>query len=105
AILLGKVHGAKGWVFREVDKIVAATTSGYRRALHGILNYKAVAVVLFFAGLGATYFVYRSVPTAFVPVEDQGYFFILVQGPPGASLEYTTGILGQVQKYLSIVPE
>jgi hydrophobic/amphiphilic exporter-1 (mainly G- bacteria), HAE1 family len=105
AILLGKVHGTKGWVFREVDKIIAATTNGYRRALHGILNYKFAAVILFFAGLTATYFVYRSVPTAFVPTEDQGYFFIVVQGPPGASLEYTVGIQDQVHKYLTTVPE
>ena len=105
AILLGKVHGAKNWVFREIDKIIAAITHGYQRALHGLLDYKVPAVILFFAGLTATYFVYRTVPTAFVPTEDQGYFFIIVQGPPGASLDYTTGILDQVHGFISTVPE
>jgi HAE1 family hydrophobic/amphiphilic exporter-1 len=105
AILLGKVHGEKIWLFREVDKVIAAVTHGYRVGLRGILNYKFAAVILFFAGLGATYFVYRSVPTAFVPTEDQGYFIVMVQAPPGASLSYTTGILDQVHGYLSTVPE
>ncbi len=32
---------------------------------------------------------YRTVPQAFIPEEDPGYFLIQVQGPAGASLEYT----------------
>ena len=39
---------------------------------------------------------YQRVPTAFVPVEDQGYFLILVQTPPGASLSYTTDFADRV---------
>ena len=46
-------------------------------------------VVLFVGALGLTYWVYRTVPQAFVPEEDQGYFLIQVQAPAGASLEYT----------------
>jgi hydrophobic/amphiphilic exporter-1 (mainly G- bacteria), HAE1 family len=105
AILLGKVHGEKGWMFRQIDRIIAAVTHGYRVTLRSILNYQVAALILFFAGLGATYLVYRSVPTAFVPNEDQGYFIIVVQGPPGASLEYTTSILDQVHNYVRTVPE
>src|SRR5271166_1681516 len=58
ALLLGREHGEKIWLFREVDKVIAATTSGYRRALRAFLNYKFAAAVLFFAGLGLTYFVF-----------------------------------------------
>ena len=39
--------------------------------------------------LGATYWVYTRVPTGFVPDEDQGYVMVLIQAPPGASLDYT----------------
>jgi hydrophobic/amphiphilic exporter-1 (mainly G- bacteria), HAE1 family len=105
AILLGKVHGTKSWFFREVDKVIAATTQGYRRGLHFVLEHKAIAVVLFFTGLVGTYFMYQRVPTAFVPTEDQGYFFIIVQAPPGASLDYTAAIEDQVHALLSKVPE
>jgi HAE1 family hydrophobic/amphiphilic exporter-1 len=38
---------------------------------------------------------YNHVPTAFVPSEDQGYFMIIVQTPPGASLAYTTEFAGK----------
>jgi len=61
--------------------------------------------MLFFAGLGLTYFVFVRVPTGFVPDEDQGYFIIVIQAPSGASLDYTKAIGEQVAKVLAGVPE
>ncbi|HTT25243.1 MAG TPA: multidrug efflux RND transporter permease subunit [Candidatus Sulfotelmatobacter sp.] len=105
ALLLGREHGGKIWLFREVDKIVAGTTNGYRRSLRLILNYKLVAALLFFVGLGLTYFVFTRVPSGFVPDEDQGYFIVVVQAPSGASLEYTKSINQQVTHILASIPE
>jgi len=105
ALLLGRTHGQKIWLFREVDKVVAATTKGYRRGLRAILNHKFPAAVLFLFGLGLTYFVLTRVPTGFVPDEDQGYFMVIIQAPSGASLEYTRGICKQASDLLARVPE
>ena len=33
-----------------------------------------------------------SVPTGFIPQEDQGYLMVIVQAPPGSSLGYTSGL-------------
>ena len=44
-------------------------------------------------------------PKGFIPAEDGGYLIIAVQAPPGASLEYTTGICSQVETILAQVPE
>ena len=60
---------------------------------------------MFVALLGATYWVYTRVPTGFVPDEDQGYIFILIQAPQGASLDYTMGIEKQVEQVLGKMPE
>jgi hydrophobic/amphiphilic exporter-1 (mainly G- bacteria), HAE1 family len=105
AILLGREHKQKGRFFRTVDRVLAGLTDGYRRALHGLLKFRLVAVVLFFAGLGLTYLIFQRVPKGFVPNEDQGYFIIAVQAPSGASLEYTKAICTQIQKILADVPE
>jgi len=105
ALLLGREHGEKNWLFRQVDKVIGATTNGYRTLLRHFLDYKFVAVVLFFVGLGLTYFVFSRVPSGFVPDEDQGYFIIVIQAPSGASLEYTKAIGKQVSDMLSDVPE
>src|ERR1019366_2904406 len=37
--------------------------------------------------------------------EDQGYFFILIQAPPGASLDYTMGIEKQVEQIVAKVTD
>jgi HAE1 family hydrophobic/amphiphilic exporter-1 len=105
ALLLGREHGEKNWLFKQVDKVIGATTKGYRSLLHHFLNYKFAAAVLFFVGLGLTYFVFTRVPSGFVPDEDQGYFIIVIQAPSGASLEYTKAIGKQVSDLLNDVSE
>jgi len=105
ALLLGRTHGEKNFFFRAVDRIIAKVTEGYRGSLHKFLEFRWVAVILFFAGLGLTWFVFRRVPTGFVPNEDQGYFIIAVQAPSGASLSYTKKIGEQINKILEKVPE
>jgi len=105
AILLGRTHGQKNFLFRMVDRIIDKVTDSYRRSLHKFLEYRWVAVILFFAGLGLTYFVFQRVPKGFVPNEDQGYFIIAVQAPSGASLSYTRKIGQQISKIIANVPE
>jgi hydrophobic/amphiphilic exporter-1 (mainly G- bacteria), HAE1 family len=105
ALLLGRTREEKNFFFRAVDRVIAKVTEGYRRALHAFLEYRWVAVILFFAGLSATYFVFQRVPRGFVPNEDQGYFIIAVQAPSGASLNYTKRIGQQITKILDKVPE
>jgi len=105
SILLRESHGKKWWWLRKFDDGVQAVTNGYRRLLAHILRYKLAMVVLFFAGLGATYLVLQNLPSGFVPDEDQGYFIIVIQAPSGASLEYTKAIGKQISDTLSHVPE
>ena len=105
AIFLSGPHRQKWWWLRKFDDAVLSLTRGYRRLLGHLLKYKLAMAVLFFSGLGFTYFVFKHVPQGFVPDEDQGYFIIVVQAPSGASLEYTKAIGKQVSDMLSDVSE
>ncbi|HUE14243.1 MAG TPA: efflux RND transporter permease subunit, partial [Planctomycetaceae bacterium] len=105
AIFLSGGQHKKWWWLEKFDDGVNAFTRGYRALLHHVLKHKLAMMVLFFVGLGATYFVFTRVPTGFVPDEDQGYFIIVVQAPSGASLEYTRAIGKQVSDLLVDVPE
>src|SRR5277367_2567166 len=105
AIFLRDSHRQKWWWLQKFDDGVAALTRGYRSLLGFLLRYRLAMMVLFFAGLGLTFFVFKRVPTGFVPDEDQGYFIIVEQAPSGASLEYTKAIGKQVAHMLSDVPE
>jgi len=73
-----------------VEALIRKTISIYAIAVTWVVKMRYAFLLLFIAGLGATVYMYNHVPTAFVPAEDQGYFMILVQTPPGASLSYTT---------------
>ncbi len=105
AIFLSGGEHKKMWFFRQFDKLMGKVTDGYRHALRFFLGYRLVASLVFLAGLGLTYFVFKSVPTGFVPDEDQGYLIIVLQAPPGASLEYTKAVGKQVSDLLADVPE
>jgi hydrophobic/amphiphilic exporter-1 (mainly G- bacteria), HAE1 family len=105
AIFLSGGHHKKWWWLQKFDDGVNSFTRGYRALLHHVLEYKLAMAMLFFAGLGATYFVFTRVPTGFVPDEDQGYFIIVIQAPSGASLEYTKAVGKKVSDLLADVPE
>src|SRR6202162_2539432 len=105
ALLLGRQHGEKNWFFKRVDRVLAAINNGYVRILRTVLRFEIVALILFAAGLGLAYFVFRKVPQGFVPTEDQGYLIVAVQAPPGASLDYTRRIGQQVTAIAKSIPE
>jgi HAE1 family hydrophobic/amphiphilic exporter-1 len=105
AIFLSGPHRQKWWWLQKFDDGVVVLTRGYRGLLGHLLKYRLGMVVLFLAGLGLTYLVFIRVPTGFVPDEDQGYLIIVMQAPPGASLEYTKAIGKQVTDLVSGEPE
>ena len=81
----GFIHGA--------DAFITWMASTYARIIHGALRLRYVLLVVFFTGLGATVWIYGHVPTGFIPQEDEGYFMVIVQAPPGSSLAYTTNLV------------
>src|SRR5262245_14599583 len=105
ALLLGGVEKPKGLFFRGVNRVIDGGTSMLVSSLRMLVRMRAVVTLIFIAMLGATYWVYTRVPTGFVPDEDQGYIFILVQAPQGASLEYTMDIVSQVEGIVQKMPD
>lgn len=104
-LLLGRVEKPQGAFFRVVNRVIDGGTAALVRGLRGLIAVRALVALAFVALLGATYWVYTRVPTGFVPDEDQGYIFILMQSPQGASLEYTMNIEKQVEQQLAKIPD
>src|SRR6478672_10566670 len=104
-ILLSRVEKPKGMFFNGVNRVINGGTAAMVSGLKGLIRMRAVVTLVFVAMLGATYWVYTRVPTGFVPDEDQGYIFIIIQAPQGASLDYTMGIEKQVEQVLAKTPE
>ncbi len=85
--------------------MVTGGTNLYRNAVRHVIGWRFAALVLFFAALGLTYWIYNKVPRAFIPEDDQGYIIFVVQAPQGASLQYTEEICAKVEEVISHVPE
>lgn len=100
ALLLRAQSGTKNPFFRAVNVVIRKGSDAYEALLQRLTGARLAVFVLFFAGLAATWFVYGRVPSSFLPVEDQGYFLVFVQAPPGASLEYTTAAMDRASEAL-----
>ena len=105
ALLLEKESHTHGRFFSGVNRVIDSGTALYVAAVRGALRWKWAMAVVFAASLAATWWVYRAVPGAFVPAEDEGYFITIVQAPSGASIEYTTNIMKQVEEAYFKQPE
>jgi len=92
-VFAGFIHGA--------DATVSWVGRTYGKTVHVALQLRYVLLLIFFAGLWATVYVYQSVPTGFIPQEDQGYLFVIVQAPPGSSLAYTTALADRAETILA----
>ena len=89
-----------GRLRRAVDAVTERVTRGY-----GALLRRAVAaplVVLAIAAMfsGAAYTLYTSLPSTLTPDEDRKVFFVRIDAPAGASLDYTDGAVRQVEAAL-----
>jgi HAE1 family hydrophobic/amphiphilic exporter-1 len=105
ALLLDNESHSHGRFFSGVNRVIDGMTNWYVRFVRTVVRLPVLMVVLFIGLLLATWGIFRFVPTSFVPPEDEGYFITIVQGPSGASLEYTSDILRQAEAVLANEPE
>lgn len=104
AALLRKTPPKQSWFFRKFNQVFEWSRGHYLRGV-GWLIKAWVLVLLVFAGLVfATYTMFKTVPTGFVPSEDQGYFFAMIQSPEGTSLDRTDNICRLVEDILKKTP-
>jgi HAE1 family hydrophobic/amphiphilic exporter-1 len=82
------------WFNRHFDKL----TGRYTRLLTLIVNRKLVTYgMLALFGLGI-FGINRFLPAGFIPNEDQGQIYAIIQTPPGTTLERTNEVSRQLQK-------
>ncbi|MBO0711179.1 MAG: multidrug efflux RND transporter permease subunit [Acetobacteraceae bacterium] len=97
----GQRRGIMGRVLRGIDYV----RDGYAAIVRRLVRIAVLAVVVIaacavgIAGMG------RITPTGFLPEEDQGAFFIMVQLPDGASIARTRDVVQRVESVVRPMPE
>ncbi|MEL6602393.1 MAG: efflux RND transporter permease subunit [Cyanobacteria bacterium J06614_10] len=77
----------------------------YGSGLRILNRVKPAVLAIFVTLLVITGWLYTTVPSAFLPDEDQGYFITIIQGPEGVSLNYTSQVMEQVEEIMLAQPE
>ena len=73
-------------------------SGGYRNILKLIVNRRVVTLGVLLAFFAGTWYFNNTLPTGFIPNEDQGMFYAVIQTPPGSSLERTNEVAERLQK-------
>lgn len=103
-VLLLKSSRKHRFFFKLFNKFMGASTSGYIAIVQRITRSTFVALTLFVVLVSSTYLGFRVLPSAFLPDEDEGFLFVNVELPPGASLHRTKEITNQVSEILERTP-
>ncbi|MEA3546962.1 MAG: multidrug efflux RND transporter permease subunit [Thermodesulfobacteriota bacterium] len=92
-------RGPLAWFNRFID----ASRRGYVAGSAWLIRRLVVALLVFAAVIGSAFYLFSSRPTSFLPQEDQGYFFMNVQLPEGASLARTGKVMAQITEEITSV--
>ncbi len=77
---------------------VEKVTGGYTAVLRRIVTRRALTMFVIMGFSVAIYFVNTKLPSGFIPLEDQGMIYGIIQTPPGSTLEYTNAKSHELQE-------
>ncbi|WP_372620492.1 efflux RND transporter permease subunit [Falsiroseomonas sp.] len=104
ALVLRPHHGSRrgplGFVLRVIDKVRDA----YGAVVARLVRIAALSLVLTAAFGAGIWWLAERTPQGFLPEEDQGAFFVVMQLPQGASLARTRAAVEQVEGIIRGTP-
>jgi multidrug efflux pump len=104
-----------GWFDRGMERVLVGITNGYGRILHWTLSvaemgrlrfsrrWLVVAVML--AAAVGTWTLFKSAKSELAPLEDRGVILTVINGPDGATMDYTTRYAEAIERMGSRYPE
>src|SRR5262249_29984359 len=99
-----QTRGPARRLFDLFNRVFERATNRYVRWSAALVRKSAVVLILLVGFAVAGLFFANRVPSSFLPDEDQGYAYVNVQLPNGASLERTTAVAAEVEKILMNTP-
>jgi HAE1 family hydrophobic/amphiphilic exporter-1 len=107
-LLKPKDHDAKpgllGRFFNWFNRTFERVTNGYVSGSAWLIRRSIVVIVILLGVSACVLLLGKSLPGGFLPTEDQGYAFVNLQLPQGASLQRTTAASADVENALKQVP-
>ena len=89
------------WFNRNFNK----ATKKYEAGMVKVVRRSWQVMVVYLAIIAGVWFMFTRLPTAFLPVEDQGFVIVNTQLPGGATIDRTSAVMSTVEEYMLKQPE
>ena len=100
ALLLRPRTGKPNAFFRGFNNVFGRLTNGYTGLVSMGVRKVAMVMIIFIGLTVAAGLTFRTVPTGFLPLEDDGLVLVNVQMPEGAALNRTQAVVERLGKIL-----
>jgi len=99
-----KRTGPVAWLLKHFNRLFDRLTSVYVGLLKGIVHRRMVTLGMLGLAGTAIYIVNTQLSPGFIPAEDQGMIYAILQTPPGSTLERTYDKSLELEKIAKKVP-
>ncbi|HKQ48286.1 MAG TPA: multidrug efflux RND transporter permease subunit [Phycisphaerae bacterium] len=93
-----------GWFFRIFNRSFEAGARTYANVLRRVVRVSAMALLVYAGLLVLTGWGFKSVPTGFIPAQDQGYLIVALQMPDAATIDRTEKVMGRLADITRGIP-
>ena len=97
--VLPQSHGGAGFT-HAIDVAFNKVRDGYLWLLRGALRHKWIIGLAFVGILAGSHWLFQQIPGEYAPKEDRGAFFLIVNGPEGATYEYMKEYMDEIERRL-----
>lgn len=101
ALILKHHEGEPARFFRWFNRTFAKMTDNYVRRSGWMIRKSFIFLVIYLSTYFFIAFFHKTLPSAFLPMEDQGYFITSINLPDGATGNRTLEVVKQVEDILS----
>jgi multidrug efflux pump len=103
-VMLKPHHPSEKGFFGWFNRTFLRMTKAYGRSLVLMVRYMIAALICFACMLGVIVFLFKIIPTSFIPDEDQGYLLAQLIMPDATSLERTSEAAQQIDQFFADNP-
>jgi len=90
---------SKAKIFRSFNNLFEKTKLGYSSSIQGTLNRPIRFILIYLLLVGGSFYIYSSLPSSFLPNEDQGKVLVMVSLPNGSTLNQTNEVMTEIREY------
>ena len=99
-----QARGLLGWFFGLFNRVFARGTERYVSVSRLVMRKTLTGLVLLLVVSGAIYLIGKRIPGGFLPEEDQGYVYAVIQLPEAASLQRTAEASRDAERIILATP-